>query len=314
MEILPVTPSRIALSMLSPLAALMFAPLLPGIINKTKAFFAGRKGPPLLQPYFDLLRLFRKGSVYSVSTSLIFRAAPGVIFATTLAATMFIPFIGHQTPADGPADLILLLYLLAIARFFLILSALDTASAFEGMGASREAFYSALAEPVALLCLLNVMHGRHTDSIATALTGATAITDSISVMLSALPLFVIMLAENARIPFDDPNTHLELTMIHEVMILDNSGKGLALLEYAAAIKLWLFSLIIGWIILPVSGSLAALQVPALLLLTFIIAVAIGTVESVMARLRLLKVPQILMGAGVVALLGYLVSITGVLSW
>ncbi len=314
MEIFSLTALSPAGYLCAPLFALLFAPLLPGIINRTKAVFAGRSGPPLLQPYFDIFRLLRKGTVYSTSTSWIFRIAPVIVFAATLAATMLIPIVSFGPPVNFQADLIILLYLLALARFFLILSALDTASAFEGMGASREAFFSAIAEPVAFICLLNVMRANHAGSIGFALCCAPVVTDSISVILSAVPLFIVLLAENARIPFDDPNTHLELTMIHEVMILDNSGTGLALMEYAAAIKLWFFSLIIGRILLPVTESHPLVQLGLILLIVAGIAVVVGIVESIMARWRLNKVPQLLFGAGVVALLGFFVSVTGALSW
>ncbi len=298
---------------LSPIAALALAPLLAGIINRTKALFAGRKGPPLFQAYYDLFRLFRKGSVTSRTTSWVFRMAPVVIFAATLAATCFVPFMLLSPRPLFTGDVVMLLYFLGLARFFLILSALDTGSAFDGMGASREAFFSALAEPVMFICLLNVMRANGTSSIMTALS-APMVADSITVLLSALPLFIVLLAENARIPFDDPNTHLELTMIHEVMILDNSGPGLALLEYAASIKLWLFSLVLARILLPVSNSVPLLQTITLLALMALIAVIVGLVESVTARVRLLKVPQLLFGAAVIALLGFFISVTGALSW
>jgi len=298
---------------IAPIAALAFSPLLAGIINRIKAIFAGRKGQPLLQAYYDLYRLFRKGTVTSKTTSWVFRAAPVVIFAATLGATCFVPFILLSPKPLFTGDVVMLLYLLGLARFFLILSALDTGSAFAGMGASREAFFSALAEPVLFICLLNIMRANNTSSIMTALS-APMVADSITVLLSALPLFIVLLAENARIPFADPNTHLELTMIHEVMILDNSGPGLALLEYAAAIKLWLFSLVLARMLLPISGSAPLLQTIVLLALIALIAVVIGVVESVTARVPLLKVPQLLFAAGVIALLGFFISVTGALSW
>jgi len=297
--------------LISPFAALLLAPLLGGMINRTKAFFAGRRGQPLLQVYYDLWRLWRKESVYSRTTSCLFRIAPALIFGLTLAATLFVPFWPLTAPIGFSGDLIVLLYLLGLARFFLILTALDTGSAFEGMGASREAFFSALAEPVVLLCLLNIVRAHHADSLMTALA-APALTDSITLVLTTLPLFLILLAENARIPFDDPNTHLELTMIHEVMILDHSGRGLALLEYAAAIKLWIFSLILGRIILPVSATQPILRTIVLLLLIGLVAIIVGIIESVTARVRLLKIPQLLLGAGVLAALGFFISVTHVL--
>ncbi len=296
--------------LIPPIIALILSPLVPGIINRTKAVLAGRKGSPLLQPYYDLSRLFRKSYVYSTTTSWVFRVTPFVIFSATLAATCFVPVlpIGRQWSFTG--DAAVLLYLLGLARFFLILSALDTGSAFEGMGASREAFFSALAEPVMFVCLLNIMRANGAGTVAAALS-APILSDSIAVLLTAIPLFIILLSENARIPFDDPNTHLELTMIHEVMILDNSGPGLALLEYAASVKLWLFSLVLARILLPASGLMT--QTAALILLMGLIAIAIGLVESFTARLRLLKVPSLLIGAGGVALLGFFISVTGILS-
>jgi formate hydrogenlyase subunit 4 len=296
---------------ISPLAALILSPLMAGVINRVKAMVAGRKGPSFLQGYYDLFRLFRKGSVFSQTTSWIFRIAPFVIFAATVGAACFVPFLDTGTPLSFTGDLVVLFYLLGLGRFFLILSALDTGSAFEGMGASREAFFSALVEPVVFICLLNLMRTHGAMSVTTALSAPT-MPDSVAVLLTAIPLFLVLLVENARIPFDDPTTHLELTMIHEVMILDNSGPGLALMEYAAAVKLWLFSLILGRILLPAASPWV--EVVVLLALVTGIAVLVGLVESFTARLRLLKVPQLLFGAGVVALLGYFVSVTNVLSW
>jgi formate hydrogenlyase subunit 4 len=299
-------------NLISPLAALALSPLFLGLINRTKAVFAGRKGQPLMQVYFDLWRLFRKASVFSSTTTWIFKIAPVVVFSSTLAAVVFIPLFPSRGGASIAGDLIFLLYFLGTARFFLILSALDTGSPFEGMGASREAFFSAMAEPVAFLCLLNVMRANGVDTLGAAL-GKPMVTDSIAVLLSALPLFIVLLVENARIPFDDPTTHLELTMIHEVLILDNSGPGLALMEYAAAIKIWLFSVIIGRILMPSFVTNPIVQAGVLFCLAAAVAVLVGVVESSMARVRLLKVPQLLFGAGIIALLGFLVSLTAALS-
>jgi formate hydrogenlyase subunit 4 len=299
--------------LISPIAALAFSPLLTGIIQRIKAMFAGRKGQPLLQAYYDLFRLLRKGTVTSRTTSWVFRMAPVVIFTATLGATCFVPFLLLSPKPLFTGDVVMLIYFLGLARFLLILSALDTGSAFSGMGASREAFFAALAEPVLFVCLLTIMRANNTSSIMMALS-APMIADSITVLLSALPLFIVLLAENARIPFDDPNTHLELTMIHEVMILDNSGPGLALLEYAAAIKLWLFSLVLARILFPLSGAAPLLQAIMILTLITLIAIVVGVVESVTARVPLLKVPQLLFAAGVIALLGFFISVTGALSW
>jgi formate hydrogenlyase subunit 4 len=302
---------KVAFFLISPIVALLMAPFMAGVINRTKAVVAGRKGPSLVQGYCDLLRLFRKGSVFSTTTSWVFRIAPLVVFSATLGAACFVPFLDTRQLPSFTGDLVVLLYLLGLGRFFLILSALDTGSAFEGMGASREAFFSALAEPVIFICLLNLMRVNGASSVTAALS-APIVSDSVAVLLTAIPLFLVLLAENARIPFDDPTTHLELTMIHEVMILDDSGPGLGLMEYAASIKLWLFSLILGRTLLPAWGPAA--ETVALLALMVLVAIMIGLVESLTARVRLIKVPQLLFAAGVIALLGFFVSATGVLSW
>jgi formate hydrogenlyase subunit 4 len=299
--------------LLSPLAAGLLSPLLAGLVNRTKSIVAGRKGPPLLQGYYDLLRLFRKESVYSTTTSWIFRAAPWVIFCCTLAATCIVPVVRSASVALFPGDFILLVYLLALARFFLILSALDTGSAFGGMGASREAFFSSLSEPVLFLCFLNVLRAHGQTGIASALA-STGPADAITLAMTAIPLFILLLAENSRIPVDDPATHLELTMIHEAMILDNSGRGLGLMEYAASIKLWLFSLLLAGIVLPpLEGLPPIIRTGLLLALVALVAVAAGIVESVMARLRLVKIPHLLFSAGVIALLGFFMNVTGALT-
>jgi formate hydrogenlyase subunit 4 len=296
--------------LISPILALVLSPLMVGLINRTKAQVAGRKGPVLLQTYYDLYRLFHKGSVFSTTTSWIFRISPAVIFSSTLAATCFVPFFPLGKGFSFVGDVVVLLYLLGFARFFLIISALDTGSAFEGMGASREVFFSALAEPIIFVCFLSVMRANGTSSIVDALY-APIVSNSVAAALTAVPIFVILLAENARIPFDDPTTHLELTMIHEVMILDNSGPGLALLEYAASIKLWVFSMILARILLPLSGLVA--QTLILLGLMALVAISIGLVESFMARSRLIKVPHLFVGASIVALLGFLITVTDILS-
>jgi formate hydrogenlyase subunit 4 len=298
--------------LVSPLTALVLFPLFLGIINRTKAAFAGRQGPPLLQAYRDLLRLLRKHSVYSTTSTWLFRFAPAAVLVCTMAAACFVPVL----PCEGmgfAGDVVVLLYLLGVARFFLIVSALDTGSAFEGMGASREAFFSALAEPVTFICLVNVMRTVGSDSIMEALRLPMTSYPAIALLVAA-PLFIVLLAESARIPFDDPNTHLELTMIHEVMILDNSGRGLAFMEIAAGVKLWVLSLLLAWVLVPVPVEQSMLHLVALLSVMFLIAVSIGVVESVMARVRLTRVPLVLFGAGVIALLGFFVNVTGALSW
>lgn len=298
---------------LFPLAALILAPLLPGVINKVKAFFAGRRGPSSFQLYYDLAKLLRKGSVYSHSTTLIFRIAAPLILACTAVALLLLPWGGMSAPVSFAGDFILLLYLLALARFFLVISALDTASAFEGIGASREVLFSAMAEPSLMLGFLVLI--LHTGS-----TGLSGIASGIGfndwqssapvLLMIAMAWFFLLLCENSRIPVDDPNTHLELTMIHEVMILDNSGPDLALLEYASSLKLWIFGGLLINLILPFRLDNLIYQILVFILSMFIVSLLVGITESIMARLKLITIPKVLVGSaalGIVALLVKLVE-------
>jgi formate hydrogenlyase subunit 4 len=277
------------LSIVTPLAALLFAPFLLGVINRVKALFAGRRGQPLLLPYHSIIKLFRKGAVYSTTTSWIFRTGPFIGFAALFVAVCLVPFGNFGAPVSFNGDVLLLAGLLALLRFFTVVAALDTGSPFEGMGASREVFFSALAEPIFLLGLFSVCKGAGVLSL-TAISGNIASIQFVPALLTAIGLFMVMLAENARIPVDDPTTHLELTMIHEVMVLDHSCPDFAFISYTAALKLWLFVLIIARIILPFhTNSLvmdATLTIGGMLITT----ITVGIVESTMARLRLVRVP------------------------
>ncbi len=299
-------------SLILPFLALILSPLLVGIINRTKAFFAGRTGQPLLQLYFDLAKLLRKGAVYSKTTSWIFRAGPVVQLAAAVTALFVLPWGGASAPFHFNGDLILFAYLMGLMRFFTVLAALDTGSAFEGMGASREVQFSALAEPALLVGLAAAAHAGH-DHIA-PLLGNLRGTLSLSGIYSSLSmdawlssgpallmvagaLFVVFLAENSRIPFDDPNTHLELTMIHEVMILDHGGPDLAMILYGASLKMWLLGSLTAGLIVPVRTGNAWLDAGAVFAGLCFLALLTGVVESTMARLRLLRVPQLLVSAG-----------------
>jgi formate hydrogenlyase subunit 4 len=283
-------------------ALLVLPPLLLGVVNRTKSILSGRKGPPLLQPYFDLLKLLRKGAVYSRTTSWVFRAGPVVGLAAIGSAGLLLAMGGAPSLVSFAGDFVLFAYLLGLARFFTALGALDTGSSFEGMGAAREVTFASLAEPALFLCLLVLARATGTFSLSgmlgPALPGAWA-TAAPALLLAGISLFVIALAENARIPVDDPNTHLELTMIHEVMVLDHGGPDLALILYGAALKLFLFGAILSRLVLGHGdGALAS----ELLFLAGLVlfAVGVGLVESVMARLRMVRVPQLLVGASVLA--------------
>jgi formate hydrogenlyase subunit 4 len=278
---------------------LLFAPLPLGVINKTKALFAGRVGPPLLQPYYDLLRLWRKGFVISRTTTWVFMAGPVVGLAVPLLAAQLIPFGGLPAPVSFEGDLILFVYLFALARFFTAAAALDTGSSFEGMGAVREVTFSCLAEPTIFFALLVLARGADGLSLGALLgpqlAGQWQGEGGAALGLILVCLFVVLLVENSRIPFDDPNTHLELTMVHEVMVLDHSGPAFGMILYGAAMKLMVLGALLVRIALPLQTGSLFLDLVLFLCGLFVLAVLIGIVESTMARLRLPRVPQVLVG-------------------
>jgi len=283
-------------------------PLLLGVINRTKAFFGGRQGPPLMQPYFDLSRLLRKGVVISRTTTWLFRFGPVVALVTTFSAALIIPLGRAGAPISFTGDLLLFVYLLALGRFFLVLASLDTGSAFEGMGVAREVTFACFAEPAMLFCLLVLAKVSGSLQMA-ALFGAAGTAGlgaaGTPLMLVLVSMFLLLLAENCRIPFDDPNTHLELTMIHEVIILDHSGPMLALLQLAAALKMFVFAALIVRLAVPLETTYAWVNWLVLPLGTLVVAALVGVVESVMARLRMPLVPHVLTAAGVIAAFGFI---------
>ena len=286
------------------LIVLLFPPLLLGVISRTKAVFAGRNGPPLLQPYYDLHRLWQKGFVISRTTTWVFRAGPIVGLAVPLLAAMLIPIGAIPAPFSFNGDLILFVYLFALARFFTASSALDTGSSFEGMGAAREVTFACLVEPTILFALivlvrlsggfsLNQLFGSH---LVTSWQSSGA-----SLLLLVIALFVVLLVENCRIPFDDPNTHLELTMIHEVMVLDHSGPAFAMILYGASLKLLVLGALLVRLILPWDSGNPGVDAVIFMAGMLFIAVAIGVVESVMARLQLVRIPQLLIGTTMISI-------------
>ncbi len=285
---------------------LLVPPLLPGMINKTKAWFAGRLGPPLLQPYRDLWKLLRKGAVYSRTATWIFRAGPIVSLAAVLCAGLVLPLAANASPLGFPGDVVLFAYLLGLGRFFTMAAALDTGSSFEGMGASREAAFAALAEPALFLSVAILCVPARSATFGDAfrqLPWATWGFEHPTYLAAALSLFAVLLAENSRIPVDDPNTHLELTMVHEVMVLDHGGPDLAFVSYGSAVKLFVIGALLTHILLPIPAG-GGWQGAALLCVGEIaLAVLVGVVESVVARLRLPRVPQFLVGAAVLAAIG-----------
>jgi len=283
--------------------ALLFPPLLLGVIGKTKAAFAGRVGAPYFQPYYDLLKLFRKGSVFSETTTWVFRAGPVVTLSATLIAVLLIPLGRHAAVVSFSGDLVLFAYLFGLARFFTTIAALDTGSSFEGMGAAREVTFSCLAEPTLFFTLITLARMSKSLTLSTILTHPTPaiwLASGASMLLLVGALFITLLAENSRIPFDDPNTHLELTMVHEVMVLDHSGPALGIILYGAALKLFVLGAVFVNVALPLASGNALIDWAIFIGAMLALAVAIGTVESVMARLRMVRIPQLLVGATILS--------------
>jgi formate hydrogenlyase subunit 4 len=295
------------ISLINVVLGLLLAPLLPGIINKTKAAFAGRTGQPLLQTYYDLIKQLQKGAVYSKTTSWPFRAGPIVGLSAVLVALTIVPMGDSAAPLAFSGDLLLLAYILGTMRFFTVIAALDTGSSFEGMGASREVFFSALAEPAFLIGLAAVARATGVVSLSQMLP--TAHFFSPEVVLVVISLFVVFLCENARIPFDDPTTHLELTMIHEAMVLDHGGPDFAFIQYASALKLWVLGLIIIGMIFPsLDDPFRLLTILTAVCGLFLLAVLVGIVESSMARLRLIRIPQLLAAAASLSAFAFILTL------
>ena len=285
---------------------LVAAPALPGIANRTKAALTGRRGPPIFQLYYDLAKLLRKGAVYSTTTTGIFRLAPAVLLAAVLLAGVLLPLDGHRGLVSFAGDMVAFAYLLALGRFLLVLAALDTGSSFEGMGASREVTFASFAEPALFLGLIGLSLATRSLSLSGMLGGALAsawLGAAPSLVMVAAGLFVVLLAESCRVPFDDPATHLELTMIHEVLVLDHSGPDLAVILYASALKLALLGTLVLSVAVPRGGLPMPFSLAALALGLPLVGIAVGLVESVMARLRLTRVPQVLVAAAALSAFG-----------
>jgi len=290
---------------------LALPPLLPGVIGRVKAWFAGRRGRPLLQTYHDLFKLLGKGAVYSRTTTWLFRAGPVVSLACLILAGLIVPLSGPRAPFGFTGDVVLFAALFALARFFTLAAALDTGSSFEGMGASRDAALSALAEPTLFLVLAIMCLPGGAPSFAgawTALSPGASGVGRAPWFAAAAALFVVYLAENSRIPVDDPETHLELTMIHEVMVLDHGGPDLAFILYGSALKLFVLGAVLVHLVLPFPASGSWTFAATLVAGELALGVVVGTVESIMARQRLQQVPQLLIGAFAIAAVG-LASVT-----
>jgi formate hydrogenlyase subunit 4 len=267
--------------------------VLVGVINRTKSLWSGRRGAPILQTAYDVLRLLRKRSVYSETTTPVFRIAPWVFLLTTIASAMVTPLLGATAIVSFPCDFVWFAYVWSLGRVATMLAALDTGSSFEGMGAAREATFSTLLEPALFLVAgaLCLQSGQRSfaDVLAPRLVGGDG---SLVVWLaSVVTLFIVLTVETARMPVDDPTTHLELTMVHEVMVLDHSGPDLAAIQTGAAMKLYVAASAIATLLNPFAGSPTPRAVAVHIGLCVAIAIVVGTIESLIARLKLRTVPK-----------------------
>jgi formate hydrogenlyase subunit 4 len=296
------------------LLVLLLAPLLTGFVRKTKARLLRRQGPPLLQPYRDLIRLMRKEVVLAGSSSWLFRVIPYIVFAGTWVAASLVPTFRSGLLFSWSADLIALIALLGSARFFLALAGLDVGTSFGGIGSSREVMIASLAEPAMLMIVftLALIAGSTQLSIMAAHMVSGEVGLRASLGLALLALIMVAIAENARIPVDNPATHLELTMVHEAMVLEYSGRHLALIDLASELKLLLYVSVIGclftpWGIAPPNGTAAEIAVGVA---TYIAKLAVGGVllavfETSIAKMRVFRVPAFLGAALMLGLLGTL---------
>lgn len=285
---------------------LLLAPLVPGIIQKVKAWVAGRRGPPVLQLYYDLAKLWRKETVLSVLVSPGHVIGPAVAWVALACAAMLLPMGPLGNPLGFRGDALLFVYLLALARFCMANAALDTGSAFEGMGAAREVSYAVLAESAIITALLTLGLQSGSVSLTTMLTPAAGAGGA----LLAGGLFAVLLAENCRVPFDDPNTHLELTMIHEVMVLDHSGPPLAVILHGASLKLLMFTVLLVDAVLPLQEFPFLAAMTSLAGGVLVVTLAVGLVESLVARLAFRRVPLLLTTAFLLCLFALLVAWKG----
>src|SRR5438093_2084478 len=305
------------LVVLQTVVLLAVSPFIVGLIRKVKATLQCRRGASVVQPYHDLLKLFQKDVVVSSNASWIFTATPYISFASTLAANLLVPLFVSKVPLNFAGNIIALVYLLALGTFFLILAGLDAGSAFGGMGSSREAIVASLTEPAMILSIFAIALTAGSTNLSTIVHKTALlegiVTDPSPHLMAFAALFIVTIAETGRVPVDNPATHLELTMIHEAMILEYSGRYLALVEWAAGLKLLVFLTLIANVFAP-WGIATTLEPTALGvgLVTYLVkvsglAVLIGVIESMFAKLRLFRVPELLSASFILALLAVTAS-------
>ena len=292
---------------------LALAPLLTGFVRKVKARLVRRQGPPVIQPYRDLLRLLRKEVVLANNASWLFRATPYLVFAVTWVAAALVPTFATGLEFSWSADLIAIIALLGSARFFLALAGMDVGTSFGGIGSSREVMIASLAEPAMIMIVFTLALVAGSTQLSTvAAVFASGVGLRVSLGLALIALVLVAIAENGRIPVDNPATHLELTMVHEAMILEYSGRHLAVIELAASLKLLLYLSLIAcvfapWSLAPVDGGPAALVSG---LVVWLLKLAVGGVllaffETSIAKMRVFRVPTF-MGASL--MLGLLAAL------
>lgn len=294
---------------------LAVSPFLVGLIRKVKARLQLRRGASVFQPYADLTKLFRKQPVISTTASWVFTATPYIVFASTISAGLLVPTFISQTPMNFAGNIIALVYLLALGTFFLILAGLDVGSAFGGMGSSREAIVASLTEPAMILSIFAIALTNGSTNLSTIVHKTAllegSLTDPSPHLMALAALFIVTLAETGRVPVNNPATHLELTMIHEAMVLEYSGRYLALLEWAAGLKLAVFLSLIANVFAP--WGIATTPAPAAMMIGILVylakvaalAVVIGIIECMFAKLRLFRVTDLLGVAFILGLLGLL---------
>ena len=278
--------------------------VMEGVIRRGKAFWGGRKGPRIIQPFYDVLRLLRKGEVVSKTATFVFRMAPTVSLAAIAAAALLVPLAGNRAVISFNGDFIVFAYLLALSRFSIVMAGLDTGSSFEGMGCSREVIFAAFVEPGFFIMMAAFAYLVGAPSFAAIMAGLPE-TGGLWILnvLAAVGLLIMMLAEGSRVPVDDPATHLELTMIHEVMVLDHGGPALGMIQYGAAIKLFVMGALLLRVTAPFEMANAWADWGLFIAGMLGVAVVVGVVESMMARFRMVFVPTFLVAACMLSAFG-----------
>jgi len=293
---------------ISILAIVIIAPLFAGVINKQKAIFTGRIGAPILQPYYELQRLFKKETINANSSSFISQISPLINFVAVIFAAAMLP-IGFWKPLISfNGDIILFAYMLGLARFFQILAAMDIGSSFEGMGAAREATFALFAEPIFFFTLGSIAFISGTNSVYDIYHSIRL--DNLSyivfIVICSISAFLLAVTECSRMPVDDPNTHLELTMIHEVMILDNSGFDLFLYQYSGYTKLFIYAIIETSFFYPFGVQNYSLGLIVFVIVVLILSCALAIVETITSRFKMKNIPQYLLFATALGILNLLI--------